>query len=271
MRPPTATRPRRRLDDPGEQAQQRRLAGAVAADEPDGASGLDARTRRPAAPTPRAAHAAGARTKRSFSARLLARVHAEAAARHARRRSRRASCRVTVPPAPAGRCPRASARTPDRRSASRSASSRMPELRARARSPRRRCPSGSRGDPRRSRRGRRARLDARRGARRWSRMSGPSHGSPVGDSLWNENHQSRRRRQPRRRAARSRAAGPCTGRPASRIRAGSECAVKTTCASVPRIRSASSSTKPGSSCQLSTKRELARGRRAPTRAGRGSP
>ena len=57
----------------------------------------------------------------------------------------------------------------------------------------------------------------------------------------------------------------------SRMRAGSECAVKTTCASVPRISAASSSTKPGSSCQLSTKREARRGRRALARAARGSP
>ena len=33
--------PRRRLDDPGDQAQERRLAGAVAADEADGLAGLD--------------------------------------------------------------------------------------------------------------------------------------------------------------------------------------------------------------------------------------
>src|SRR5438046_2787488 len=42
------------------------------------------------------------------------------------------------------------------------------------------------------------------------------------------------------------------------MRAGSECAVNTTWASVPRTRSASTSTKPGSLCQLSTKRSSAR-------------
>ena len=40
IRPPTATA-RRRLDDPGDQAEQRRLAGAVAADQPDGLARLD--------------------------------------------------------------------------------------------------------------------------------------------------------------------------------------------------------------------------------------
>ena len=40
-RPPTATRPSRGLDDPGDQAEQRRLAGAVAADEPHRLAGLD--------------------------------------------------------------------------------------------------------------------------------------------------------------------------------------------------------------------------------------
>src|SRR6266508_3853024 len=96
-----------------------------------------------------------------------------------------------------------------------------------------------------------------RSSSRWSRMSGPSHGSPVGDSLWNENDQSLTSAA----SATSReVSSSCSlyGSPRSRIRAGSECAVNTTCASVPRILSASRSTKPLSSCQLSTKRRSAR-------------
>ena len=75
----------------------------------------------------------------------------------------------------------------------------------------------------------------------------------------------------RRRGARVSSSWSLYGSPSARIRAGSECAVKTTCASVPRTRSASSSTKPGSSCQLSTKRELGAARERRPRAGRGSP
>ena len=88
-------------------------------------------------------------------------------------------------------------------------------------------------------------------------MSGPSHGSPVGDSLWNEKlHVASPAASATRRDVSS--SWSRYGSPVSRIRAGNECAVKTTCASVPRTRSASSSTKPGSSCQLSTKRSSAR-------------
>src|SRR6266540_4111236 len=48
------------------------------------------------------------------------------------------------------------------------------------------------------------------------------------------------------------------GSPSSRVRAGSECAVKTTCAVVPRTRAASASTNGSKSCQLSIIRSSAR-------------
>ena len=64
------------------------------------------------------------------------------------------------------------------------------------------------------------------------------------------------RPRPPRRAAPSRSSWSRYGSPSSRIRAGSECAVKTTCASRAADPAASSSTNPGSSCQLSTNRQL---------------
>ena len=75
-------------------------------------------------------------------------------------------------------------------------------------------------------------------------MSGPSQGSPVGDSLWNANDQSSTPAA----SATSRDVSSSDSRygsPVSRMRAGSEWAVKTTC-DAPRQRSASSETKPGS-------------------------
>ena len=60
-------------------------------------------------------------------------------------------------------------------------------------------------------------------------MSGPSHGSPVGDSLWKANdHSTIAARSTTSRDVSSRASAYVS--PDSRIRAGSECAVKTTCA-----------------------------------------
>ena len=87
-------------------------------------------------------------------------------------------------------------------------------------------------------------------------MSGPSQGSPVGEALWKENDQSRDAGalgdEPRRLEQLVH-----VGSPASTIRLGSECAVKTTCASSrPRARSASRAIKPGSVPQRSTKRSL---------------
>ena len=54
----------RRLDDLRDEPQQRRLARAVTADEPDRLAGLGARPRRRAAPAPRAPDAAGADERR---------------------------------------------------------------------------------------------------------------------------------------------------------------------------------------------------------------
>ena len=58
-------------------------------------------------------------------------------------------------------------------------------------------------------------------------MSGPSHGSPVGDSLWNENDQSSTPALSATRRAVS-SSWSWYGSPSSRMRAGSEWAVKTT-------------------------------------------
>ena len=85
-------------------------------------------------------------------------------------------------------------------------------------------------------------------------MSGPSHGTPVGDSDWNENDQSPRPRA-RRRAGTSRAAGPRRVAVAEDS-AGRLCAVKTTCASVPRTRSARSVDEPGLVVPALDEREL---------------
>ena len=59
----------RRLDDPGDEPQQRRLARAVAPDEPDGLAARDARARRRGAPRRRSPAVRPRWTKRSFSVR----------------------------------------------------------------------------------------------------------------------------------------------------------------------------------------------------------
>ena len=60
-------------------------------------------------------------------------------------------------------------------------------------------------------------------------MSGPSHGSPVADSDWNENDQSA---TPRAVGDETLVSSSCSwyGSPSARMRAGRECAVNTTCA-----------------------------------------
>ena len=69
-----------------------------------------------------------------------------------------------------------------------------------------------------------------RSASRWSRMSGPSHGSPVcGLALERERPAWEHARSRPRAAAVSRSESRYVS-PSSTIRAGSECAVKTTCA-----------------------------------------
>ena len=92
-------------------------------------------------------------------------------------------------------------------------------------------------------------------------MSGPSHGSPVCDSLWKENDQSPTTRRSATSAEVS-SSSSRYGSPASRMRAGSEWAVKTTCGSsspaTVRTRRASAATKPGSAPQRRTKRVSAR-------------
>ena len=89
-------------------------------------------------------------------------------------------------------------------------------------------------------------------------MSGPSQGSPVALALWNANDQ---RREPGALGDEPRgleqlvAVGIAVARGSARA---GECAVKTTCASVPRTRSASTSRNGSWSCQLSTKTSSAR-------------
>src|SRR5206468_3685098 len=70
----------RRLDDPGEQSKQRRLARAVAADEPDRAARLDPERDVAQRPDVGAAHAA-ARDEQVLQRAVLARVDAEATRR----------------------------------------------------------------------------------------------------------------------------------------------------------------------------------------------
>ena len=149
------------------------------------------------------------------------------AANSSSRMGRRRSCRRRPPPRPGERCRPARGRTPGRRSASRSAE---PHARARAPSPAPRCrgPSGSRGGRRRSRRDRRAPLDAGRPQR-----------LEVVEDVRPEPRLTRRRlalegEAPVVDAGALRDQGGCfeqlvTVRVAlSSIRAGSECAVKTT-------------------------------------------
>ena len=180
----------RRLDDPGDQAEQRRLARAVSADRD-----RPPRPARPRARRPRARRTSVApaplRAKTDFLERAhRLRVDAEVARRPSTR-SRPVSYARGYCQAPAA---------PGRPSARTNAGSAfgisiraspMPERAGPSPPPRCRGPSGSRGGRRRTRPGRRARSRPPGwSAARWSRMSGPSQGSPVGDSVWNENDHS---------------------------------------------------------------------------------
>ena len=91
MRPPASTRPGRRLDDPRDQAQQRRLAGAVAADEADGIAGLD-RQRDVAQRLHLARAAAAARDEHVLQRALRLRVDAEGRETRSTTICARASC-----------------------------------------------------------------------------------------------------------------------------------------------------------------------------------
>ena len=114
-RPPTSTLPVGRLDDPGDQPEQRRLAGAVAADEPDRLARLDrerdvagaprrpaprcgrARRRAPSACAPRArGRGSGARRPRRGSRPVFTRSDGTAAARRTSPASTRDERRIGV-------------------------------------------------------------------------------------------------------------------------------------------------------------------------------
>ena len=213
--------------------------------------------------TSRSAHTSAGPARGRAEARRLFSVRVPRARRRgsaARASSTRISPRAHEHPAPARRATRARARIRGRRSASRFSRSVIPSSRARScastsmsqrisrwsetkptghtstsRTPRACRSSGDRGCPGRATALRSA---TRSGSRTTSR---------------------RARRAPRRGAHVSRS---CSwyGSPSSRMRAGSECAVKTTCAFVPRTRSASTSTNGSKSCQLSIMRSSARPR-----------
>ena len=213
MRPPTATRPDVGLMIPREQAQQRRLAGAVAADEADRAARLDRERDVAQRPDVRAARRGRAR-RTDPSAR---------GSRADRRGSCRAACsttispgltRLTVPAVLAARSRRASATNAGSSfgisiRASSQAELARALLRLDVEVPADLQMVGDEADRAdehafdalrvqvaRGGRGCRARATARRSATRSGTRT-----------------TSRRRRPRRRRGARSRAAGPCTDRP----------------------------------------------------------
>ena len=102
-------------------------------------------------------------------------------------------------------------------------------------------------------------------------MSGPSHGSPVGDSLWNENDQSSTPaalRDEARRLEQLVLVRVALGEDPRGQGVRGEDDVRVGAADACR-RAARRS--PGSSCQLSTKRELRAAGERRARAGRGSP
>src|SRR5205823_6213346 len=250
--------PRGRLHDPREQAEQGRLARAVAPDEPDRAPGLDRERDAPERPDVAPA-GVPAQEHEVLQRAPLARVDAEAPRRALDRdlagdhpadgterapRTRLASTRI-IPGSAFGISIRSRRipSSPARACASVSRSQRISRWSA----------TNPTGQTRTSRTPRASR------SARWSRMSGPSHGSPVSDSLWKENDHSPGSRPARSATSREVSRSwPLYGSPSARIRSGSECAVKTTWLSVPRTRSARSSTKPSSSCQLSTNARSAR-------------
>ena len=188
---------RRRPDDPRDQPQQRRLPRAVASDEPDRLAG-----RRSASDTSRSAQTSCAPVRpRATSSSLSVCV---SRARTTNRRETpstwispglmrlRGHGRELAPDDPGEHLDR----TRGRRSASRCGENRRPSSRAR-------CAASTSRSQRISRwsetnptgQASTSSTPSSASASRWSRMSGPSHGSPVGDSLWKANDH--RRRSPR--------------------------------------------------------------------------
>src|SRR5262245_28161930 len=256
-----------RREDARDQAQERRLARAVAADEADRRAGLDLErhvVQRPdlLAPTGLPAQ------HRLLQRQVPMRVHAEAAAHvlrddlsrsHAAVEGTERVCRTssTSPRTKAGSSFSDSMRSnssPSSAALSRASTSRS-----------HRISRWSETNPIGHASTREVPAAANRSSS--SRMSGPSHGSPVRLSLWKANdHDSS--------CARSAISWDVSsswslyGSPSARIRAGRLCAVKTTCASVPRTRAASTSRYGSWSCQLSTKRSSARPSSAPSSRSR---
>ena len=163
--------PGRRLDDPGDQPQQRRLAGAVAADEADGLTGLD-RERDVVERLDVLRVGAAAEDEQLLQAARLVCVNAEAA----RDPVDPDLARVHPADSTGARLRTSPARTRMNAGSafgSSIRSSRIPSSRRRS-PPRRRGPSGARGGRRRSRSGR-----AGRRGRRWRRARSGAGGCPA--------------------------------------------------------------------------------------------
>ena len=221
------------------------------------AARLDARTRRRGAPTRRPRRPCARSSATLFSVRVP-RAGRRGSGATGVRRSLRISPLAHEHRAPARRATRARARIRGRRSASRSARSVIPSSRARS------CASTSMSQ----------RIS------RWSETKPTGHTSTsstpracrsveVVEDVRPEPRLARRRlalvgerpvAEPARSATRRAVSRSCSwyGSPSSRMRAGSECAVKTTCALVPRTRSREHVENGSKSCQLSIMRSSAR-------------
>ena len=220
-----------RLDDPGDQPEQRRLAGAVPPDEPHGLAGGDAErdvAERPHLLRPRAAP----RDERAPSACVSRARGRRIAARRRRPRSRPVSCALS---------------RDGGELAAHDAREHVDEVRRGVRhlDPREReAELARRSAASTSRSQRISRWSETKptgqattsvtpcpaSSPRWSRMSGPSHGSPVLRLALEGERPVAELPAIRDQTRKSRAARPRYVSPASRMRAGSEWAVKTTCA-----------------------------------------
>src|SRR5579884_1248083 len=180
---------RGRLDDPREQAEQRRLPGAVAAHEAERAARVDVERHVAERPHLRAA-VAPAGDDEILERPGLARIDAKAT---------RCVLDGDLARSHAGEGTASSRRTMLARTSTNSESAFGISIRSSSRPSSRALSCASVSMSQRISRWsetkptgqtRTLRTPRERSAARWSRMSGPSHGSPVGDSLWNEKLQS---------------------------------------------------------------------------------